>query len=713
MNVKTVDRKQVLQAFSRALGHETHVLKHRPDLLWQQMHNALRPVKISDIQLHLEAEANKRNLVPWLKKRGGVGVPAMRVLASFESGIESCDWSNTASLIGLGCRDGSVHILVPNTGETTMLSEHEGPVTCCRFTPDGLFLISGSNDSTLKVFNISTRKQCGEFTDHQSPVTCLVVLPEGRMVVSGSQDRTLIVWDIDKLKSIKTLSGHDRGVLCNCLSVDGRWLASGDTAGKLVLWNMQTFEQLRSFYAHDDAVLCCAFNLNCDLLATGAADASASIWQLNDSSPPVELVGHTDEVAGCEFVSENLLVTVNADQSIRTWDIKTGSAVAGARGQNGPITCLSMHSDAIIAYTGATNGSVVAWFVPDLGDVATTRGHGAAVTGVVANSRGFLATSSLDGTAIIWRISDGSILHQLLCEEPLIGCALRREGSTLITSSSNKLLIEWEILSGMQLRSIPVGLDIITCCASDSEQDILVLGTMEGLLVVKPDSSLWRYTLKIDTSVKADLAYVKEALQSSELTVDTKRYVRKASREYNSNMPKYNHIAAQCVALQPGGRLIAVGDVLGRVTLVDLRTYSVVNVLPAFTTETTTSAMAVALAPNYKHLAVGYSDGMVAVYSLEGSISTQWPEQGGILACAFSSDSQLLAIGTENKYLSVWDWREQTEVYHLPMNHTVRACAFVENEPVVACTDSGGDVCIVEMIGRTFSFVQSQRLEKK
>jgi hypothetical protein len=89
----------------------------------------------------------------------------------------------------------------------------------------------------------------------------------------------------------------------------------------------------------------------------------------------------------------------------------------------------------------------------------------------------------------------------------------------------------------------------------------------------------------------------------------------------------------------------------------------------------------------------------VAVLSLEGEIRVQWKERGGVLACAFNGNSQLLAIGTDDKYLSVSKWRERSEVYHLPMTHAVQACVFSRDDPVLVCADAGGEVCIVEMIG--------------
>ena len=696
-----VDRHEVLRAFARTLAAESYALRQRPALLWQQMHNGLAPLELSGVQALVAMETDRRRREPWLKQRGGGGVPPMRVVASLPTGIESCDWSGTAGLLGVGCRDGTVQTLDPDTGDATVLGTHEGPVTCCRFTPDGSILVSGSNDSTLRVFRIATGQPGGTFRGHQSPVTCLVVLPNGRLAVSGGQDRTLIVWEIETLQPVRTLRGHDRGVLCCALSVDGRRLASGDTGGGIVVWDMSSMERIRSINAHDDAVLCCALDQGGELLATGAADSSARIWRVDEAGPPTSLVGHADEVAGCAFANESLLITVSADGSVCSWDVSAGSAVAAAPGHGGPITSVVLRDGGRVAYTGSTNRSVLAWSVDDLGEATAVLGHGAAVTGVVASPRGDVATSSLDGSAIVWRVADGRAAHQLRCDEPLIGCALRGGGATLVTSGSHKPLVEWDAATGARLRSLPVQ-GVMLCCASDPSGGPLVLGTMAGLTANEPDGSSWRHVLEVDLGIEANTARMKEAESSRNLPAGvTRQELAAIRRTYEEQMatPGVDRAASQCVAVQPGGRLAAVGDALGRVTLIDLRTHAVVREIPA-PSGGDASVGALALASDTEHVAVGYSDGAVVVYLLEGpQEAVRWKELGAVLACAFSSDSQLLAIGTQAQHLSVWRWHAMAEVYHLPMAHAVRACAFAADEPVVVCGDAAGNVRIAEMVG--------------
>ncbi|HEV3076949.1 MAG TPA: hypothetical protein VHB47_21180 [Thermoanaerobaculia bacterium] len=60
--------------------------------------------------------------------------------------------------------------------------------------PDGR-VISGSDERTLRIWDLATGRTTGTLEGHWSGVYALAVLPDGR-VVSGSEDHTLRIWDL-------------------------------------------------------------------------------------------------------------------------------------------------------------------------------------------------------------------------------------------------------------------------------------------------------------------------------------------------------------------------------------------------------------------------------------------------------------------------------------------------------------------------------------
>ena len=66
-------------------------------------------------------------------------------------------------------------------------------------TPDGRHVVSGSDDKTVRLWDLATGQEVRRFTGHQSSVRSVAVTPDGRYVVSGSLDKTVRVWYIGDL----------------------------------------------------------------------------------------------------------------------------------------------------------------------------------------------------------------------------------------------------------------------------------------------------------------------------------------------------------------------------------------------------------------------------------------------------------------------------------------------------------------------------------
>ena len=69
-------------------------------------------------------------------------------------------------------------------------------MTCLALTPDGHRAVSGSEDETLRVWDLDSGKCLRELKGHTDIIRCVAVTPDGRRAVSGSDDKTVRVWDL-------------------------------------------------------------------------------------------------------------------------------------------------------------------------------------------------------------------------------------------------------------------------------------------------------------------------------------------------------------------------------------------------------------------------------------------------------------------------------------------------------------------------------------
>src|SRR5205807_7972107 len=107
---------------------------------------------------------------------------------------------------------------------------------------------------------------------HTEQVNQLALSRDGKYALSGSQDRTLRLWDVRTGKEVRRFEGHTGGVWGVAFAPDGRralsgggGLARGDAwqgdAGSTVrLWAVETGKEVRRFVGHKAQVLSEAFS---------------------------------------------------------------------------------------------------------------------------------------------------------------------------------------------------------------------------------------------------------------------------------------------------------------------------------------------------------------------------------------------------------------------------------------------------------------------
>jgi len=124
-----------------------------------------------------------------------------------------------------------------------ILRGHTSTVRCLKMS-DPKTAISGSRDTTLRIWDIERGVCKNVLVGHQASVRCLEI--HGDLVVSGSYDTTARVWSISQGTCLRTLSGHFSQIYA--IAFDGNRIATGSLDTSVRVWNPHTG------YAVHDAV---------------------------------------------------------------------------------------------------------------------------------------------------------------------------------------------------------------------------------------------------------------------------------------------------------------------------------------------------------------------------------------------------------------------------------------------------------------------------
>jgi WD40 repeat protein len=180
----------------------------------------------------------------------------IRTLQGHTDNIRSVACSADGRIVVSGGFDATVRVWNSETGESlATLRDHTGWVSGVAISADGRTIGSGGFDRTVRLWSVDKLKMSGHLPSseclatlegHTGGVWSVALSPDGLKIVSGGDDGTVRLWDTHTHACLATLEGHTGGVSSVALSADGRIIASGGVDGTLKLWDSTNFSLLRT-----------------------------------------------------------------------------------------------------------------------------------------------------------------------------------------------------------------------------------------------------------------------------------------------------------------------------------------------------------------------------------------------------------------------------------------------------------------------------------
>lgn len=126
--------------------------------------------------------------------------------------------NETSGDIAVGYSDHFIRIFDEHLQLKAEFKGHDNSVFTLRFTPDGSYLMSGSRDARLKVWDARTGYvKAAEIVAHMYAINHIEFSPDGKHFVTCSMDKSIKVWDAAELKLLKVIdrarhAGHGTSV---------------------------------------------------------------------------------------------------------------------------------------------------------------------------------------------------------------------------------------------------------------------------------------------------------------------------------------------------------------------------------------------------------------------------------------------------------------------------------------------------------------------
>jgi len=130
--------------------------------------------------------------------------------------------------------------LTPTTAALEqVLTGHAGWVAAVAVTADGTRAISGSDDRTVRVWDLAAGREQATLTGHTDTVKAVAVTADGTRAISGSDDGTVRVWDLAAGREVARWTGDYAVIACTALSGPPFKIAVGQQRGRPYLLELR------------------------------------------------------------------------------------------------------------------------------------------------------------------------------------------------------------------------------------------------------------------------------------------------------------------------------------------------------------------------------------------------------------------------------------------------------------------------------------------
>ncbi|QPH09591.1 hypothetical protein C2857_000476 [Epichloe festucae Fl1] len=201
----------------------------------------------------------------------------------------------------------------------------EVPVRAGRFVARKNWIVCGSDDFQIRVYNYNTSEKVAQFEAHPDYIRAIAVHPTLPFILTASDDMTIKLWDWDKgWKCVQVFEGHSHYVM-------GIAINPKDT---------NTF-------------------------ASACLDRTVKIWSLGSSTANFTLEAH--ETKGVNHVDyyphsdKPYLLTTSDDRTVKIWDYTTKSLIATLEGHTNNVSFACYHPELPVIVSGSEDGTIRIW----------------------------------------------------------------------------------------------------------------------------------------------------------------------------------------------------------------------------------------------------------------------------------------------------------------------------------------------------------------
>ncbi|KAF1820840.1 WD40 repeat-like protein [Dissoconium aciculare CBS 342.82] len=400
------------------------------------------------------------------------------------------------------------------------LEGHIDQIVAIAFSPDGQFLVSGSDDRSIRQWDSQTGEFVQKMEGHKDSVDAVAFSSDGHMIASASRDRSVRLWSTYTGELVLELKGHDSAINAVAFSPDGRSIASASGC-MVLLWktHSSTGAQTPQTREHESKVIAIAFSPDGRTLASVTQGNILSLHRTHEQTtksvqralgkpegqitakatftPDMKLVAlcycrvqifdvqtgdHILDLGGngafIDAVAFSLhpryMIATTSNSLVQLWDGRSGELLR--RFQEQDLICsIAFSPDGSVLATGSWGQTVRLWDCHLDEAEHNLAGHDESIEAVtVSRDERFVATASCDQTVKIWDMATRRPVHELRGHTDGVSAVAFSSDSTVLASASEDWTVRiWDTDTGSLAHELKGHEDCVNDVAFASHGGIL------------------------------------------------------------------------------------------------------------------------------------------------------------------------------------------------------------------------------------------------
>ena len=349
-----------------------------------------------------------------------------------------------------------------------------------------MFLVAISLALSVGIPTIGSAQEIETLAGHSESVYAIDVSRDGKWIVTGSFDKTLRIWDVGTRKTAVTLTGHTGSVLTVAISADGQRIASGSLDNIIKLWDFPKVEgPPETAIAGEPAA---------------SETAKTKEGEKKDAAKPAatatDLKGHSSHVYGVCFSPDGkLLASVSADKTVRLWNVAEKKLLKTIVTQDEPVYGVAFSPDGKTVLTAGGDNSVRLYDVAAGNEIRKFDGPQDAVYSVCYNPDGSMIAAGGVGLGqnrklFVWNIGESepaSVIDGL--PDDIYRVPFDSSGKRLLTAGYSGSVRVWDLTSRKEVFATDLPILYSACYSRDGKYVFAGCSDQKVYVVALPESA--------------------------------------------------------------------------------------------------------------------------------------------------------------------------------------------------------------------------------